>query len=469
METLSSYSIFNLSQTEAADYVAVTGARRGVARQMIIGMHFGNGYGSQPGAWRMPGVDPRAFVSFDAMVRHAQAAERGKFQFLFVPDFVGVKGDIEHEAPQITIDPMMMLAAVARGTERIGLVATGSATYNEPYNIARQFKALDVMSHGRAGWNAVSTSDPAAAAHYGRQPAPRAERYQRLHETIQLVQALWGSWAQDAWLHDTGTGRFADPAKLQPISLRGRYVGAQGLLPIPSSEQGQPVIFHAGGSEQGLHLAGRYASGVIGAIYTIEDARAQRAALRAAAEQAGRDPDEVKFFAGLMTTIAPDRRAGLDRRIALTERTFPHRVGYLGQMLGLSLQAAQLDEPLSSQQLARARASAHDPRSAHALEVARQGWSLRDVLAHGVIDYHPVIAGPGIEAADHMQRWFEAEAVDGFWISPDVYEDGIDAFVDEVVPILQERGLFHRSYEGATLRDHLGAPAQYGLDPRVMR
>ncbi|AYJ84939.1 LLM class flavin-dependent oxidoreductase (plasmid) [Sphingomonas paeninsulae] len=436
-------------------------------RQMIIGMHFGNGYGSQPGAWRMPGVDPTGYTSFDNQVRYAQAAERGKFQFLFVPDFPALKGDIETEAPQITIDPMMTLAAVARGTERIGMVATGSTTFNEPYNLARQFKALDLMSHGRAGWNAVPTSDPAIAANYGRDVPRRAEKYQRLHESIQIVQALWGSWEQDAWVHDASSGRFADPAKIRPINLRGQYVGSSGPLPLPPSEQGQPVIFQAGGGDQGMEVAGRYASGVIGAVYTIEDARAQRTALRNAAERAGRDPDEIKFFPGLMTTIAPDRRAGLDRRIAVSGHTFPQRVGYLGQMLGLRLDANWLDEPLSQALLATARPWPQDPRSAHALKIAREGWSLRDVLAHGVIDYHPVIAGPADEAADHMQAWFEAGAADGFWISPDVYEDGIDTFVDGVVPILQERGLFHRDYAGTTLRDHLDAPSQYGLDPRI--
>ena len=440
-----------------------------MSRQMMIGMHFGNGYGSQPGAWRMPGVDPRGYTNFDNQVRYAQAAERGKFQFLFVPDFPALKGDIESEAPQITIDPMMTLAAVARGTQRIGMVATGSTTFNEPYGLARQFKALDLMSHGRAGWNAVSTSDPAIAANYGREIAPRGERYERLYETVQIVQALWGSWEEGAWLHDQASGAFADPTKLRPVNLRGKHVGASGPLPLPPSEQGQPVIFQAGGGPDGIAFAGRYATGVIGATHTIEDARAQRNALREAAAHAGRDPDEIKFFPGLMTTIAKDRRAGLDRRIALTGHSFQQRAGYLGQMLGLRIDPTRLGDPLSEAQLAVARPSLQDPRSVHALTIARQGWSVRDILAHGIIDYHPAIVGPAVEAADHMQEWFEAGAADGFWVSPDVYEDGIDHFVDGVVPILQQRGLFHLDYEGTTLRDHLGAPAQYGLDPRLAR
>ncbi|QQV78578.1 NtaA/DmoA family FMN-dependent monooxygenase [Sphingomonas aliaeris] len=438
-----------------------------MSRQMMIGMHFGNGYGSQAGAWRMPGVDARSYTSFDAQVRHARAAERGKFQFLFVPDFPALFGDLETDAPMITIDPLLTLAAVARETERIGMVATGSTTFNEPYNLARQFKALDIMSHGRVGWNAVPTGDDASAASYGRHVPPRGERYERLHEFVQVVQALWGSWEEGAWIADAASGRFADASKVRPINLRGRHVGSSGPLPLPPSEQGQPVIFQAGGGDKGLEVAGRYASGVIGATYTIADARAQRTALRDAAVRSGRDPDEIKFFPGIITTIADNRRQALDRRIALNGRTYQNQIGYLGQMLGLHLDPGQLDRPLSPEQLAVARPSMRDPRSAHALEIARQGWTLRDVLAHGAIDYHPVIAGPAVEAADHMQEWFEAGAADGFWLSPDVYDDGIDAFVDGVVPILQERGLFHLDYEGSTLRDHLGVPRQYGLDPRL--
>lgn len=441
-----------------------------MARQIIVGMHLGNGYGALPGAWRMPGVDPLSYTSFDAKVAQAQAAERGKLHFLFLPDGPSaVAAEVEHEAPGFNLDVMMTLAAVARGTQRIGMVATGSTTFNEPFNLARQFKALDIMSHGRAGWNAVTSAGEDVAANYGQRIPSSADRYGRAHELVQVVQALWGSWGADAWVHDQASGQFARSADVTPINLGGKYVASRGPLYIPPSEQGQPVVFHAGGaSPNALALAGRYASAVIGAAFSIDDARAQRTAFRDAASAAGRDPDEIKYIPGLMTTITGNRRAALDRRIMLTERAFPHRAAYLQQMIGVRIDAARLDQPLSPEALAKARLSS-DPRSARALAIAREGWSVRDILAHGVIDYQPVVAGTATDVADHMQRWFEAEAADGFWVAPDVYADGLDAFVDDVVPILQARGLFHHDYAGATLRDHLGIPAQYGIDPRILR
>lgn len=433
---------------------------------MIIGMHLGNGYGNIPGPWRALSPDPESYTSFDAKVRHAKAAERGKLQFLFLPDGPTHVGDIANEPPNFNLDVMATLAAVARDTRRIGLVATGSTTFNEPFNLARQFKALDVMSHGRTGWNAVTSSGEDVAANYGRRLPSSSDRYGRAHEAVQLIQALWCSWGQDAWVHDRELGRFAHADQIVPINMGGKVVASRGPLYIPPSEQGQPVIFHARGSLKALELAGRYASRVVAAAFTIKDARSQRSAFRTAAERAGRNPDEIKFFARLMTTLAPDRRIDLDRRIAASGRIFPQRAGYLRQMIGVRIDPSRLDEPMSSEQLGSARASPADRRSFHALKIAREGWTVRDVLAHGVIDYHPVIVGPAAEAADHMQQWFEAGAVDGFCVSPDIYEDGIDVFVDGVVPILQERGLFHQDYEGATLRDHLSVPPQYGIDPR---
>lgn len=439
-----------------------------INKKMLIGLHLGNGYGSQSGAWRMPGVDPMSYTSFDARVKQAQAAERGKFQFLFLPDGPGaVMTDIETEAPAFNLDVMMTLATVARETEYIGLVATGSTTFNEPFNLARQFKALDVMSQGRAGWNAITSSGEDVAANYGRRIPSSEDRYGRAHETIQLIQSLWGSWGKDAWVHNQETGQFANKDQILPINFQGKYVSSRGPLYIPPSEQGQPIIFHAGGSPNAHELAGRFANVVIGASFTIEDAKAQRNIFRASAKSYGRDPDEIKYIPGLMTTIAKNRRTALDRRIQLGGDSLIQRLGYLQQMLGVPLDPSRINEPISKVQLDVARPSRYDPRSANALKIAKEGWSLRDILAHGVIDYHPVIVGPGVEAADHMQAWFEAGAADGFWISPDVNADGIDAFVNEVVPILQERGLFHTEYEGKTLRENLGVTDQYGIDPRV--
>lgn len=435
---------------------------------MILGMALTAGYGTMTGAWRAPHVNPANYADVGANIRYTQAAERGGFAFVFTPDFPAVRGDIGTLGAQNISEPMMELAAISQATSRIGFVATGSTTFQEPFNTARQFKALDVMSHGRAGWNAVTTSDATVAANYGQAVADRTTRYRRAHEAIQIVQELWGSWQEDAWTKDQASGRFLDVSKLRPINRRGEHVASRGPLAIPPSEQGQPVIFTSGGpSPHLLSIAGRYASGFIAEVWTIEEARAQREMVRDAARQAGRDPDEVKYFAGLMTTVAPTVREGLDRRLALSGDAIEARLPHLGALLGLDLDPAGYDTPLTPAQCAAATASPLDPRSGPALTVARQGWSPRDVLAHGVIDYHPTTVGPGQVHADHLQEWFEAGAVDGFWISPDVYEDGIDAFVDEVVPILRQRGLHPGDHLGTTLRENLGVPRQYGFDPRL--
>ncbi|MFF2059994.1 NtaA/DmoA family FMN-dependent monooxygenase [Rhodococcus qingshengii] len=436
--------------------------------KLILGMGLIDGYGGLHGAWRAPHVDPGIYADVDATVRHAKAAERGKFTFLFTPDFPAVRGDVEHSTLGNLMDPLIELTAVARETTNIGFVATGSTTFQEPFNTARQFKALDVLSHGRAGWNAVTTSDPAVAANYGRPVADRAERYHRAHETIQIVQALWGSWQNDAWIKNQAANRFIDPTKLQPVNLQGQYVASRGPLAIPPSDQGQPVIFTSGGpSPHLLQIAGRYASGFIAEVWTIEEARTQRELVRNAARDAGRNPDEIKYIAGIMTTVAPTVREGLDRRLKYAGDAIEARLPALGAILGIQIDPDRYDRPLTPDQLASAHASPRDPRSSNALAVARQGWSPRDILAHGVIDYHPTVVGPGELHADHLQEWFEAGAADGFWMTPDIYEDGIDAFVDEVVPILQQRGIYPTEYPGTTLRANLGVPHQYGPDPRI--
>ncbi|XAS74391.1 NtaA/DmoA family FMN-dependent monooxygenase [Micrococcaceae bacterium Sec5.1] len=443
------------------------------SKQMILGMEFGNASGTQPGAWRMPGVDPLEYLDYDFRVSCAQAAERGKIHFLFFPNGPFHVIDIERGAPQMTPDPTVHMAILARETERIGFVVTASTLYNHPYTLAAQLKTLDFISRGRAAWNTVASGGPDVAANYGAPMTPSEDRYARARESIELVQSLWASWGRDAWVHDQESGQYTKPGGVASVSFEGNYVNSQGPLYVPPSEQGQPVIVQSGMGENSFELAGRYADVAITVATSIEEARYNRDTIRRYAAEAGRDSDEVKVVAGLKTTIDIDKRHALDRAALLVASSLPTWVPQLGEILGVPMTMDDLDRVLQPSELGPTPRSSTgvDPRGwrlagrAHAL--AREGWSVRDILAHGVFDRHPSSIGTPADAADHMQEWFESGAVDGFWICVDVYRDGIDAFVDQVVPILQERGLFHHDYEGTTLRENLGVREQYGPDFRV--
>jgi FMN-dependent oxidoreductase (nitrilotriacetate monooxygenase family) len=436
-------------------------------KEMQLALQMVSGYGAEFSAWRMPDTDPAAYTNMDRYVEGAKLAEKGRFQMIFIADTPALTVDLGPHTPSFPMDPMLALLAVARETKQIGLVATLSTTFNYPYNIARQLKALDVISNGRVGWNAVTTSTPAAAANFGAQVASRKERYEMAHESIQIVEALWGSWEEDAWTLDVEGGKFADMDKIQPINLQGQYYASRGPLPIPPSEQGQPVLFQAGGGNEGLELAGRYASGVYANPYDIESAREHRQALRQSAARFGRNPDDIKMYAGFMFSIGSTEEEGLERRrqlMSFNPEEIPGRVSYLGSMVGLplSVNTVDIDQPLSADLMKKAYANPMDPRSPRALELLKKGLSIRDVLAHGVINYHPVVAGTPVQVADFLEEWFLAGACDGFSVVPDIAYDGVADFVEHVVPILQDRGLFHKDYKGKTLRENMGVPYQYG-------
>lgn len=437
-------------------------------KEMQLSLQMVSGYGAEFNAWRMPGADPAAYTNIDSYVERAKLAEQGKFQMIFIADTPALTSSLSHKTPMFPMDPMLALMAVARETKYIGLVATLSTTFNYPYNLARQFKALDVISHGRVGWNAVTTSDPNVAANFGSKPINRQERYEKAHESIEIVQALWGSWQKDAWTLDVETGQFADMDKIQPVHLQGQHYATRGPLPIPPSEQGQPVIFQAGGGQEGLELAGRFASGVYANPYNIQSAKEHREAIRQSAIQFGRDPDDIKMFAGFMFSLGATEEEALMRRKQLMDfnpEEIPGRVSYLGSMINvpLSIHSVDIDQPLTTEQLQYAYASPMDPRAPKALQLLQQGLSIRDVLAHGVINYHPVVAGTPVQVADFLEEWFLAGACDGFSIVPDASFDGVADFVHLVVPILQERGVFHKEYEGNTLRENMKVPYQYGV------
>jgi FMN-dependent oxidoreductase (nitrilotriacetate monooxygenase family) len=411
---------------------------------MQLVMQIGSGYGIEQGAWRMPNAEPTAYMNIDKLVEFAKIAERGKIQMIFFADTPALQVDINNQPPPHTIDPTIVMTALARETERIGLVATFSTTFNYPYNVARQLKALDVISNGRIGVNFVTTSDQGAALNFGDKIPSRKERYEKAHEFIQIVQALWGSWEEDALLLDVENGRFADMDKIQPVNLSGDYLTSRGPLPIPPSKQGQPVIFTAGGSEETLKIIGRYASGVYTNPYDIESALVYREVFRAGAKRFGRNPDEVKVIPGIIPSIAATKEEAIERRRQL-DRNIDLRGGvqYLGSMIGAPLSYDQIDQPVPEEMLKHTYANPQDPRSSRALELVKTGMTIRDILAHGLINYHPVIVGTAEDVADFMEEWFTKGACDGFAIQPDVSFDGIRDFVDQVIPILQERGLFH--------------------------
>jgi FMN-dependent oxidoreductase (nitrilotriacetate monooxygenase family) len=436
---------------------------------MHLTLQIPGGYGSEfAAAWRLPGVNKTGFIDADVFVNAAKEAERGKFDAVFLADRAAVEDDLASSAPRSALEPVVLLTAMARETSRVGLIATSSTTYNHPYTVARQFRALDLVSGGRIGWNAVTTSSPLAALNFAEEVPSRGYRYERAHEFVTAVQALWGSWQDDALILDAERGVFADMSKIAPIGLTGRTLAARGPLNLPPSPQGQPIVVQAGGGANGLEIAGRHANATYANPFTIDEAREYWRSVKGAVRTFGRDPREFVVFSGIVTSIASTEREAVERRARLDALgDLPSRVRYLGGLLGVALEPEQLDHPLTPDQLAAVHPHPYDPRSRRAVELARHGLSIREIIARGPVHYHPVAVGTPEHVADLLEKWYRSDIGNGFSIIPDVATDGITDFVDQVVPLLQQRGLFRQEYTGSTLRDHLGVTYQNGLPPQV--
>src|SRR3712207_6369156 len=355
------------------------------SRTMLIGTAYSGPYGIHPGAWRAPWAKADAYTDIDVAIRSAQAAERGGLDFVFYPDRVFIWGDLESGPPIVSMDSLMTLAAVAPATRRIGLVTSASTSFMEPYTIARQLRALDVMSHGRAGWNAIPSYEPAAFANYGLPMPEREAKYERLHETLQLTQALWGSWQRDAGAPDRHSGRFADTSRIQPINMRGRCVASRGPLQIPPSEQGQPVIFMPFASGLGVQAAGMYANGIIAMPPTIEIGRSQRAMIRSVTEQAGRSAEEVKFQSFVSFGLGKTKQEAVERRMVLEEAAgIESRLSQLSAVIGVRLDPRDRDRSLTPAQLSGLHAHPGVLRSEMAMEDRK---STRLNSSHANISY----------------------------------------------------------------------------------
>jgi FMN-dependent oxidoreductase (nitrilotriacetate monooxygenase family) len=441
-------------------------------KQIKLAIMFVTGYGGEGYSWRFNDSNPKAYTDINAYIELAKLAEEGKIHMLFIADTpamvgAGVNGDMARKSPMFVMEPMTMLAAVATHTQKIGLVATYSTTYNLPYNLARQLKTLDHISGGRVGWNAVTTGTREVAYNFGTSPLPdTTTRYEMADEMVEAVQSLWGSFGQNAYITDQQTGEFIKMNQLTPANFNGQYYQTQGPLPIPPSPQGQPPIFQAGPSFEGVEMAGKFASGVYANPFTIEEARHYRNLLKQSAIKYGRNPDEINMFSGFMVTVGDTYEEALARRHQLLDfmrkDEIDGQISYLSAMIGVYLHDLNLNEPLPKSLQYQATPNPRDPRSLRAVELIKQGLSPRDVLANGVINYHPVVVGTPDDVADFIEEWFTAGATDGFSIVPES-QKGVKDFVEKVVPVLQKRGLYHLDYEGNTLREHLGVPKQYGV------
>ncbi|MBB5423849.1 FMN-dependent oxidoreductase (nitrilotriacetate monooxygenase family) [Paraburkholderia sp. JPY158] len=413
--------------------------------------------GFVPSAWRLDEAEPRAFVDVDHYVRVARIAEAGKLDAVFLADNAAIVDQIDFR-PITALEPTVLLASIAAATTHIGVIGTASTSYNEPYNIARRFATLDHVSNGRAGWNVVTTADLPSARNFGRDAVPNhAQRYERAAEFTEVVKALWDSWEDDAFVGDKAGGRFVDVEKVHAIAHRGRYFDVQGPLNLPRSPQGHPVVVQAGASADGRELAARHAEAVFSASQSFEESAAYRRDLNERAAAYGRPP--VKVLAGLTTIIGATHSEALRRRDELVEQIpWRYSLNRLAGTLGIDVERLTLDAPLPDDlALPGGGNGNHTFFHATLAEARRHGHTVRELiraLAGGT--GHRVIVGTPEQIADDIERWFDGGAADGFNLMPDALPGGLHDFVDGVVPILQQRGIFRSEYEGTTLREHLG-------------
>ncbi|MET0451786.1 MAG: NtaA/DmoA family FMN-dependent monooxygenase [Mycobacterium sp.] len=429
----------------------------GTRRQLHLGLN-APGLGTYRSAWRRPGIDPASTATGEFYVRLAQEAERGLFDAFFLADQQALDPDWQTNASAARLDPVIALTAAAAHTESVGLVATVSTTWHHPYNLARSIQSLDRVSHGRAGWNVVTNHNPRIASNFGLDSIPdKTQRYARAREFADVVQALWRTWTPDAIVADKSAGVFAARGSVVETAHDGEFFRVHGGSTVPSSEQGIPVIFQAGASDDGLDLANRHADAVFVSAMTLDAARdyRHRLAAFAAARAGGREPVIVLPGAALTLASTDDEAARRRDELDAIDGSLSGRQ-YLAGRLGLNPAELNLDEPLPLHRVdleERKRVNSEGfIRSI--VSLAESGKPLRELLRDGT--GHLTIVGSPETVADTFEQWFATGLIDGFNLMFDVIEESLPLFVDEVVPILQSRGLFRRKYEGTTLRDHLG-------------
>src|ERR1700761_1895491 len=413
------------------------------------------------GAWRYPGAYPDANFNFGHLKRFAQTLERGRFDAFFMADHLAVLNmpldALRHSHTVTSFEPLTLLSALAAVTERIGLVATASTTFDEPYHVARRFASLDHLSGGRAGWNLVTTSNPDAALNFGLDAhVEHGERYHRAREFYDVVTGLWDSWADDAFVRDVESGVFVDTERMHVLGHKGEHLSVRGPLNIARPIQGWPVIVQAGASDVGRQFAAETAEVVFGSSRTIEEAREFYQDVKARVTGAGRSADHCKILPGALVTVGRTREEAREKQALLDGLMHPESgIPNLSIRLGVDASTFGLDALLAEIPPSNQSQSQRDTLVSLA---RRKNLTVRQ-LAQLVGGFGGLeIVGTAEEIADTMQSWLETGAADGFNIMFPTVPAGLDDFVGLVIPELRRRGLFREEYEGTTLREHLGLP-----------
>jgi FMN-dependent oxidoreductase (nitrilotriacetate monooxygenase family) len=430
-------------------------------KQMSIGMNI-LGFGAHSAAWRVGEVPANAYLDVEYYRNIARISERGTLDAIFLADGPALAGDVS-SSPAGRLEPTILLTAVALATQHIGVIATASSTYNDPYNLARRLASVDYLSGGRAAWNVVTNAGDAAAQNFGLPGAQlHVDRYARADEFVDVVLKLWDSWEDDAIIGDPMSGRFADPSKVHVVDHVGEHFAVKGPLNVPRSAQGHPVLVQAGSSEGGKSLGSRYADAIFTTQTTLEDGLEFYQEMKNRARQWGRNPQHLKIMPGISTVIGSTEAEAQARFNQLN--AFNGDDGLIDQIarrIGIPARELDLDGPLPWHRIGPVEsfeAGSHGFLEAQ-LNLARRGNLSVRQLSQRILVGHRLIVGTPEQVADSMEQWFRAGAADGFNIMPDMFPSGVETFVDEVVPLLRKRGVFRHEYSGSTLRGHLGLPA----------
>ncbi|MGV2953014.1 LLM class flavin-dependent oxidoreductase [Glutamicibacter sp. AGC46] len=417
--------------------------------------------GHHESSWRLPLSDPLAGTDIGHYIRLAQLAEKAKLDAIFFADGPVLQGPVA-QRPAGILDPVTVLSAIAPLTRHIGLIATASTSYNDPYNLARRFASLDVISNGRAGWNVVTTAGDAAARNFSQSAQlDSSQRYRRAEEFLEVVKKLWDSWEPDAVVADKGSGIWADPGKIHSAAHIGEHFQVAGARNVPRSPQGHPVIVQAGASAAGKEFAGRWAEAIFTAHQSFESARDFYQEIKDKAAGNGRAAHSVKVLPGIVPILGSTEAEANELADSLDELILPEYArNTLAQQLHVEPAILELDRELPAELENTVAKEKSTSRRDLILDLGyRRKLTVRQIIRElGPGRGHQTFSGTPEQLADRIEYWFKAGAADGFNIMAPVLPAGLEVFTEQVVPILQQRKLFRTEYEQSTLRGNYGLP-----------